>query len=136
MSNLVFEFESHEVRFVGTFDDPWWVATDVCAALEIRNSRDALSRLDDDEKGVAIADTLGGKQEMATVNESGLYSLIFVSRKPQAKRFKKWVTSVVLPEIRKTGSFTIAQPDTQPTEPQPALLPASPEEICQLVDLL
>ncbi len=81
------------------------MAADVCAALSIANSRDAVTRLDEDEKGVATIDTLGGRQEMATVNESGLYSLILGSRKPEAKRFKKWVTSEVLPAIRKTGSY-------------------------------
>ena len=67
----------------------------------------ALSRLDDDEKGVSSIDTLGGVQTMATVNESGLYSLIMGSRKPEAKRFKKWVTAEVLPSIRKTGSYGV-----------------------------
>jgi anti-repressor protein len=85
--------------------EPWWVASDVCGALEIGNSRMALSRLDDDEKGVTTADTLGGKQELSVVNESGLYSLILKSRKQSAKRFKKWVTGEVLPSIRKTGTF-------------------------------
>ena len=64
-------------------------------------------RLDEDEKGVVIVDTPGGKQEMACINESGLYSLILTSRKPQAREFKKWITSVVLPAIRKTGSYSI-----------------------------
>ncbi|MDZ8106122.1 MAG: Bro-N domain-containing protein [Nostoc sp. DedQUE12a] len=106
MSNLsIFNFESHEIRFVGTADNPWWVAADVCKVLDIRNSRDAIAKLDDDEKGVAITDTLGGKQEMVTINESGLYSLVLTSRKPQAKRFKKWLTSEVIPSIRKTGSY-------------------------------
>lgn len=66
---------------------------------------DALSRLDDDEKGVATADTLGGPQEIAIINESGLYSLVLTSRKASAKRFKKWVTGEVLPAIRKTGGY-------------------------------
>jgi prophage antirepressor-like protein len=130
MSNLtVFQFEAQEVRFVGTAIDPWWVASDVCTVLEIRNSRDALQRLDEDEKGVGIIDTLGGKQEMTIINESGLYSLVLTSRKPQAKRFKKWVTSEVLPSIRKNGSYSLVTP-----EPTPAL--PSPEEIATAVNLV
>jgi prophage antirepressor-like protein len=132
MSNLtVFQFESKEVRFIGTAIDPWWVAADVCAVLDIRNSRDAIARLDEDEKGVGTIDTPGGNQAMTIINESRLYCLIFTSRKPQAKRFKKWVTSVVLPAIRKTGSFA-----SSPTE-QAALPPAppTPQEISELFDL-
>lgn len=87
----------------------WFVAADVCKALGILNSRDALSRLDEDEKGVATTDTLGGRQQVSTVNESGLYSLIFSSRKESAKRFKKWATSEVLPAIRKHGGYINGQ---------------------------
>ena len=76
-----------------------------CEALEISNSRDALSRLDDDEKGVASTDTLGGVQEVSIVNEPGLYTLILGSRKPEAKAFKRWVTHDILPAIRKTGRY-------------------------------
>jgi hypothetical protein len=67
----------------------------------------ALDRLDEDEKGVSSIDTLGGKQDMAVVNESGLYALILGSRKPEAKRFKRWVTHEVLPSIRKTGTYAV-----------------------------
>ena len=122
MNNLapsVFRFESHEVRTVMLSGEPWFVAADVCAVLEIANPRHAISRLDDDEKGVVISDTLGGKQEMSTVNESGLYSLILTSRKPEAKRFKKWVTSEVLPSIRKTGSYQL-HPEAPATLTTPA----------------
>lgn len=87
----------------------WFVASDVCGALGIVNSRDALTGLDDDEKGVATTDTLGGRQQVATVNESGLYSLIFRSRKAEAQRFKKWVTSQVIPSIRKHGGYINGQ---------------------------
>ena len=80
--------------------EPWFVAADVCRALGLGNSRQTLSYLDDDEKGVITSDTLGGKQEMSTINEPGLYSLILRSRKPEAKAFKRWITHEV---IRKTG---------------------------------
>ena len=84
-------------------DCQWFVAADVCRALGLENSRQTLSYLDDDEKGVIISDALGGKQEMSTINEPGLYSLILRSRKPEAKAFKRWITHEVIPAIRKTG---------------------------------
>lgn len=93
------------IRIVMQNDEPWFVAKDVCEALEISNSRDALSRLDDDEKGVASTDTLGGVQEVSIINEPGLYTLILGSRKPEAKAFKRWVTHDILPAIRKTGHY-------------------------------
>ena len=87
--------------------DPWFVGKDVCVCLEIGNSRDAVASLDDDEKGVGIIDTPGGKQEMSIVSEPGLYSLILRSRKPEAKAFKRWVTHDILPSIRRSGGYVI-----------------------------
>ena len=116
---VAFDFESHNVRIVlDAAGQPQFVSTDVCEALAIRNSRDAIARLDEDEKGVAITDTLGGKQELSVINESGLYSLILTSRKAEAKRFKRWVTHDVLPSIRKTGSY--AAPGLVAALPTPA----------------
>lgn len=103
-----FDFNSHNLTTVSIDSEPWFVASDVCKILEIANPRNAVSRLDDDEKGVRLMDTLGGQQEKTIINESGLYSLTMGSRKPEAKAFKKWVTSIVLPKIRKTGQFAIA----------------------------
>lgn len=109
---LAFDFEGHAVRTINRDGVVLWVLTDVCSVLDIRNSRDAANRLDDDERGVAITDTLGGPQEITVINESGLYSLILTSRKAAAKRFKKWVTSEVLPSLRRTGTYSVgAQPD-------------------------
>lgn len=85
--------------------EPWFVAVDVCKALKLTNSRMAVDRLDADEKGVNSTDTLGGKQNMAIVSESGLYTLILGSRKPQAHDFKRWVTHDVIPSIRKHGAY-------------------------------
>ena len=107
------------VRTVEKDGELWFVATDVCNALELGNSRQALTRLDDDEKGVISTDTHGGKQEMATVNEPGLYALVLGSRKPEAKAFKRWITHEVIPSIRKHGAYAteetidrmIADPD-------------------------
>lgn len=85
--------------------EPWFVAKDVCQALLLKNPRQAISALDEDEKGVISMDTLGGRQKMNAVTESGLYELISQSRKPEAKPFRKWVTKEVLPALRKTGIY-------------------------------
>ena len=85
------------------------MAADVCRALGLGNSSKAIMPLDDDEKGITISDTLGGKQEMTTINEPGLYSLILRSRKPEAKAFKRWITHEVIPAIRKTGGYIVGQ---------------------------
>jgi len=88
---------------------PWFVAADVCRALDIGNSRMVMNRLDDDEKGVISADTPGGKQEVNVVNEPGLYALVLGSRKPEAKAFKRWITHEVIPSIRKNGGYIAGQ---------------------------
>lgn len=100
-----FDFNGQPIRSITVDGEPWFIATDVCSILEIGNSRQAVSYLDDDEKGVTTNDTPGGAQQVGIVNESGLYSLILRSRKAEAKAFKKWVTSVLLPQIRKTGAY-------------------------------
>lgn len=100
-----FTFSAQQLRAVLRNDEPWFVAADVCAALGLNNNRQAVTRLDDDERGVTTVDTSSGDQQMTVINESGLYSLILTSRKPEAKRFKKWVTSEVLPSIRKIGRY-------------------------------
>ena len=102
-----FNFVEKSVRVeMDENNNPLFLAKDICEILELNNVSQALSRLDDDEKGIILNDTLGGKQEMSVVNESGLYALILSSRKPEAKKFRKWVTNEVLPTIRKTGSYT------------------------------
>jgi len=101
-----FQFEQHSVRVFVRDGEPWWVLNDVCAAIGIESPRRAVSRLDgDDVHSMNVTDDLGRKQETKVINESGLYDLIFVSRKTEAKRFKRWVTKEVLPEIRRTGSY-------------------------------
>lgn len=102
---ISFSFEKKQVRTLLVDGEPWLVAADVCRVLLVANTARALSRLDDDEKGVHSVNTLGGAQNLSIVNESGLYSLILTSRKPEAKRFKKWVTAEVLPAIRKHGRY-------------------------------
>lgn len=93
------------VRVVDVNGEPWFVAADVCKALEIEKTDRALSRLDDDEKGAHSVSTLGGKQKVAIVNEPGLYSLVLGSRKPEAKAFKRWISHEVIPSIRKHGAY-------------------------------
>lgn len=104
-----------EVRTTVRDGEPWFVAVDVCKALSIINHRDALGRLDEDEKGVALTDTLGGKQNLTIVNEPGLYTLVLGSRKPAAKAFKRWVTHEVLPALRKTGRYSIEDESDLPS---------------------
>jgi prophage antirepressor-like protein len=111
----IFNYEGNTVRTAMKDGNPWWVLKDVCSVLDIGNSRDVMARLDSDEKGVDIIDTPGGKQEVSIINESGLYSVILVSRKPEAKKFKRWVTHEVLPSIRRHGLYAtdelLANPD-------------------------
>lgn len=126
----VFSFEvNRTLRVVEIDGDPWFVAADVCAALGISRTDDGVGRLDDDEKGTGSIRTPGGSQQMTIINESGLYSLILGSRKPEAKRFKKWVTAEVLPSLRKTGRY-----ETQNAQPAPALNPANFSRM-QLIEL-
>lgn len=105
----VFEnVEFGKVRTVVIDNEPWLVGKDVAEILGYKNQRDALAKhVDDDDKGVAKCDTLGGKQDLTIINESGMYALVFGSKLPSAKRFKHWVTSEVLPTIRKTGGYNI-----------------------------
>ena len=106
-----FRFDESSVRAVIKDGDPWFVAKDVCDILELGDPSKTVERLDPDEVGTNSIRTTAGTREMLTVNESGVYSLVFTSRKPEAKRFRKWVTSEVLPEIRKTGGYR--RPETE-----------------------
>lgn len=125
-----FQFtETRQLRVISIDGEPWFVAVDVCAVLDHSNVSMALKRLDEDEKQVIDSATLNisegrenqtlsdfGPQTVNIINESGLYSLILTSRKPEAKQFKKWVTAEVLPAIRKTGRYVAGeqQPGTAP----------------------
>lgn len=113
----VFQFQpSFDVRVIVINGEPWFVAADVANALDYRMASDMTRFLDDDERGTQIVRTPSGDQEMTVINESGLYSAILKSRKPEAKKFKKWVTSEVLPSIRKTGSYTVPQAPVEKRE--------------------
>ena len=107
---LEFQFNSNNqsVHIEIINNEPWFLAKDVCDILDLQNPSDILAKtLDDDEKLTYTVDRAGQARKMNFVNESGLYSLIFQSRKPEAKKFKKWVTSEVLPSIRKTGGYNM-----------------------------
>lgn len=120
--------ELGSVRVVEMDGEPWFVSADVCRILGIGNSRDAARRLDEDEKGVVLIDTLGGCQQMSIVNEPGLYSLILGSRKLEAKAFKRWVTHEVIPSIRKHGAYM--------TEDVVDMAMSDPEAFLRLVEAL
>ena len=109
----LFEYEDEQtIRMIDRNGEPWFVLADVCRVLQISNPSKAASRLDDDEK-TTLTSREGqaghGAQSFNIINESGLYSLVLTSRKPEAKRFKKWITSEVLPSIRRTGQYGVSQ---------------------------
>lgn len=111
--------EFGQVRTMVINGSPWFVAKDVCECLDINNSRQALARLDSDEKNsVILNDGTPGNPEKGIVNEYGLYSLVLSSRKPSAKAFKRWITHEVIPAIRKHGAYmtgeTLEQALTSP----------------------
>lgn len=107
-----FNYEGQDVRTTISSGELWWALKDVCDVLDIANNRNVATRLDDDEKHVHSVDTLGGKQDLIFISESGLYNVILRSDKPQAKAFKRWVTHEVLPSIRQTGGYNL--PKTLP----------------------
>ena len=109
----IFTYNGNKVRTVQKDGEPWWVLKDVCEILGLGSPHKVFERLDEDEKGRNLIPTLGGGQEMTVINESGLYNVILRSDKPGAKRFKRWVTSEVLPAIRKTGGYITRETSEQ-----------------------
>lgn len=109
MNDLIpFQFEHQTLRVVMIGDEPWFVATDLCAVLEIANVSQAVGRLDDDEAALYSTEGSDQRRNMNIVSESGMYSLVLGSRKPEARRFKKWVTADLLPTLRRTGRYSLA----------------------------
>lgn len=112
MYNIIV-FENKRFGNIRTFveegkQEPWFVAADVCRALEVKNARDAVARLDDDEKNtVVLTDGNRGNPNVTVVSEPGLYALVLSSRKPEAKEFKRWITHDVIPSIRKSGGYGV-----------------------------
>jgi prophage antirepressor-like protein len=128
-----FTFENHAVRTAMIDDSPWFVAKDVCDVLGIQLSGKTFDDFPETEKGRYSISTPGGKQEMLTVNEPGLYRLVFQSRKPEAEKFKTWVFTEVLPQIRRTGAYT---PDKTEAGNVYSLFSACPEMTIQRVNKL
>ena len=113
-----FDFQGKAVRTITNNGQVWFVAADVCAVLEHSNPTKAVERLDDDERALTtIQAHSGNEQTMNVITESGLYSLIFTSRKPEAKAFRRWVTGVVLPALRQTGQFDMKREARQTISP-------------------
>jgi len=104
-----FQYQSHSVRSLTIDDEPWFVARDVCDCLELDNITWALDGLDEEDLTLELLKSGGQRREMKLVSEPGLYHLIFKSRTDGAKKFKRWVTHEVLPAIRKTGSYSLAE---------------------------
>ena len=125
---IPFTFQSHTIRVVEQAGQPWFVAKDVAEILEHSNHRMILNALDEDEKGVSTVYTPGGPQEMAILSESGLYHAIFLSRKPQAAAFRRWVTAEVLPTIRRTGGYG------RPAEPERITIEVTKDEYIALLE--
>lgn len=116
MTNLISKaFEGHNIRIITDQQgEPWFVAADIAQVLEYRMASDMTRWIDEDERGTQIVRTPSGDQEMTVINESGLYSAILRSRKPEAKLFKRWVTFEVLPSIRKHGGYIAGQEQDAP----------------------
>lgn len=127
-----FNFGTHAVRVVLQDGVVWFVATDVAESLGYKSPKDAASYLDDDEKGSATVRTPGGDQKLTVINESGLYALVLRSRKPEARKFAKWVTSEVLPAIRKTGSYEL--PNLYKQQPGDKLSAEQQQALRQLLE--
>ena len=116
MEIIPFDFNDYNIRtFTDKNGEIWFIAQDISKVLEIKNISDAVKDFDSDEKDIVLNDTLGGKQEMLVLSESGLYSLLIRSRKPVARPFQKWLTKKVLPSIRKTGKYELE--NSQSTQP-------------------
>lgn len=106
-----------EVRTLNIGGEPWFIAVDVCKALDINNVSMAISRLDDDERDtISLTEGIPGNPNKTIVNEPGLYALVLSSRKPEAKKFKRWITHEVIPSIRKTGGYIAGQETLSPAE--------------------
>ena len=122
----VFNYTDKPVRIVNKNNEMWFVAKDICDILKLGRPFDRLRNLDDDEKGAFSTRTPGGNQRLLAVNESGLYNLIFKSRNSEAKKFRKWVTSEILPTLRVKGKYEI---DQALALPEPGALIAMPDKI-------
>jgi prophage antirepressor-like protein len=133
----ILDFEDEMVRTLSIEGEPWFVGKDVCRCLEIGNHRDALGRLDDDERRdcVGIADAIGRKRETIVISEPGVYRLVFTSRSEAAGRFKRWLAHEVLPAIRRTGAYTAEPARGQAPAVEPPVAPLRPEPLLSSLDV-
>ena len=123
--------ELGSIRVLDIDGEPWFVGKDLTTALGYSNSRDAISKrvdVEDKKSGVAIHDSMGRNQNVVAINESGMYSLILSSKLPSAKKFKRWVTSEVLPAIRKTGIYSVAGVLTPSDDPVVTMIKLTPDD--------
>lgn len=117
----VFDFETQSIQLIERAGEPWFVAKDLCEILGLDNVPAAVGRLDDDERdAIILNDSVGRENRLTIVSESGMYSLVLGSRKPIAKKLKRWVTHDVLPAIRKTGRYEL-----QPVNDEAAFAPSA-----------
>lgn len=118
MNNIIpFTYESQQVRVIkDDAGNPWWVAKDVCDVLNYSDVSMTMQILDDDEKLIQVFLVSGQNRDLWTVSEPGLYTLIVRSNKPEAKKFKRWITHVVLPAIRKNGHYVLPADEDDPAE--------------------
>lgn len=136
--------DTNEVRTLLIDSEPWWVLKDVCKVLEIKDSHIAARKLDDDERYlIPLIDRMGREQKTTIINQSGLYTLILRSDKPQAKPFRKWVTSEVIPSVMKTGKYEVKpeikeEPEPKPVSEQPIgrYYPEKATSIGEIVNLI
>ncbi len=130
-----YDFNGNPVRLIMIDGEPWFIAKDACDSLEISDVSNACKNLDDDEKLIRTLNVSGQNREMTLVNEPGLYELTFKSRKPEAKKFKKWIKTEVLPEIRKKGYYQKKDPNIiqiDPSKNQPELLQLAADQAKKL----
>lgn len=125
-----FNFNDSEIRLIVRAGEPWFITADVARVLGYRDANNAGRVLDEDEKGTHVVSTPGGEQRVTIINESGLYALVLRSRKPEARKFAKWVTSEVLPAIRKTGKY---ERPTNPAIDYDRISPAQAQDLKELV---
>lgn len=135
-TDLTRTFEDHEIRIVQRDGQPWFVAKDVCGALEIGNPSAAVARLDDDEATLTTIEGRSQRRQVNVINEAGVYRLIFTSRKEAAVRFKRWLAHEVIPTIRKTGGYQLnGHPQHSAPDALRILADVLEEQQAQILDL-
>ena len=134
---ITMQFDNQHIRmWVDAEGVPWWIAQDVGLLLGLKNVRKNVAAFSEDEKGVTITDTPGGPQVMVAVNEPGLYRLIFLSRKPAAQMFQRWIFREVLPTLRRTGTYSLPERSAPVSPHLPPVPPRLPVEMAHVSEHL